>query len=168
VKLALYPFFIYNTDWMGREIYHGNPRGSKEKLEMYTNGFRQGSIGLIFSVIGRTVTTAFIPKLCQKLTARTLWALSNILLCLLMLTAVIISLLSNNGHRPSSRHGVTEPDPTLVAIALGIFALVGISGSITQCVPMALAFQIAAAEGGDSQGNAIGAISIAIVVPQVK
>jgi hypothetical protein len=33
---------------------------------------------------------------------------------------------------------------------------------------MALAFQIAAAEGGDSQGNAIGAISIAIVVPQVK
>jgi hypothetical protein len=55
-----------------------------------------------------------------------------------------------------------------VAIALGIFALVGISGSITQCVPMALAFQIAAAEGGDSQGNAIGAISIAIVMPQVK
>jgi hypothetical protein len=33
---------------------------------------------------------------------------------------------------------------------------------------MALAFQIAAAEGGDSQGNAIGAISVAIVVPQVK
>jgi hypothetical protein len=55
-----------------------------------------------------------------------------------------------------------------VAIALGIFALLGISGSITQCVPMALAFHIAATDGGDSQGNAVGAISIAIVMPQVK
>ncbi|KAK1695352.1 hypothetical protein QYE76_012049 [Lolium multiflorum] len=165
--LALYPFFIYNTDWMGREIYHGNPRGSREELHMYTNGFRQGCIGLILSVIARTVTTAFIPKLCHKLTARTVWALSNFLMCLLMLTAVIISVLSSNGYRPSSRHSRTEPDPTLVAIALGIFALLGISGSITQCVPMALAFHIAATEGGDSQGNAVGAISIAIVMPQV-
>lgn len=164
--LALYPFFIYNTDWMGREIYHGNPRGSKEKLQMYTNGFRQGCIGLILSVIGRTVTTGFIPQLCHKLTARTLWALSNFLLCLLMLGAVIISLLSTNEHRKSSRHGLTEPDQTLAAVALAIFALVGISGAITQCLPAALAFQIAATEG-DSQGNTIGAITIAMVVPQL-
>ena len=165
VQLALYPFFIYNTDWMGREIYHGNPTGSMEEVQMYTNGFRKGCSGMVLCVIVRTVTTIFIPKFCQKLTSTFVWSLSNFLLFLLMLATVIISHLSTKA--PSS-NSLVEPDPTLEALALGIFALMGISAAITQFLPMALAFQISVAEGGDSNGHTIGAITIAVVVPQVK
>ncbi|CAM0956510.1 unnamed protein product [Alopecurus aequalis] len=165
--LAMYPFFIYNTDWMGREIYHGNPRGSMENLQMYTNGFRKGCIGMILCTIGRGVITFFIPKLCQKLTSIVVWSLSNFLLFLLMLAAVIISLLATKGQREPSSNSLVEPDPTLEALVLVIFALMGIPLAMLQILPTALAFQIAVAEGGDNLGHINGAINIAVVVPQM-
>ena len=133
---------------------------------MYDDGFRKGCIGMILCTIARGVTTVFVPKLCQKLTSMVVWSLSNLLLFLLMVAAVSISLLATKA--PSSNSLVIEPDPTLEALALGIFALSGIPATMTQCLPMTLAFQIAVAEGGDNHGNIRNAINIAVVVPQVK
>uniref|UniRef100_A0A2P2JUH5 Sucrose transport protein SUC3 isoform X1 n=2 Tax=Rhizophora mucronata TaxID=61149 RepID=A0A2P2JUH5_RHIMU len=40
--LSWFPFFLYDTDWMGREVYHGNPKGSSKEVKLYDQGVREG------------------------------------------------------------------------------------------------------------------------------
>lgn len=51
MQLAWFPFILYNTDWMGREIYHGSPSGTKEEIGAYTRGVQQGAFGLLLNSV---------------------------------------------------------------------------------------------------------------------
>ncbi|KAL4573393.1 hypothetical protein LXL04_020196 [Taraxacum kok-saghyz] len=40
--LSWFPFFLFDTDWMGREVYHGDPKGDAAKVQAYDQGVREG------------------------------------------------------------------------------------------------------------------------------
>ncbi|XBI95613.1 hypothetical protein VPH35_032040 [Triticum aestivum] len=165
--LAWFPFFQYDTDWMGREIYHGVPQGPKASV--YDAGVREGAIGLLLGSITLGATSFLIPKLCRKLTSKVVWSISNFMVFGIMTAMVVVGLISTKGYNAALTANLTGPDPKLKAIALTLFALIGIPQAVLFSVPWAVASEVVAAEEDDGQGQglAIGVLNIAIVVPQV-
>ena len=54
-QLSWFPFFLFDTDWMGREVYHGDPKGSSGEVKLYDRGVREGAFGLLLNSV-RTQT----------------------------------------------------------------------------------------------------------------
>lgn len=42
---------------MGREVYHGDPKGSSSEVKLYDQGVREGAFGLLLNSV-RTFTLA--------------------------------------------------------------------------------------------------------------
>lgn len=51
VQLSWFPFFLFDTDWMGREVYHGDPKGNVAEVEAYDQGVREGAYGLLLNSV---------------------------------------------------------------------------------------------------------------------
>jgi len=47
--LSWFPFFLFDTDWMGREVYHGDPNGNLSEKKAYDDGVREGAFGLLLN-----------------------------------------------------------------------------------------------------------------------
>lgn len=47
--LSWFPFFLFDTDWMGREVYHGDPKGDTSEIRAYDQGVREGAFGLLLN-----------------------------------------------------------------------------------------------------------------------
>ncbi|TVU29545.1 hypothetical protein EJB05_21115 [Eragrostis curvula] len=164
--LSWFPFFQYNTDWMAREIFHGEPQASLAKEDAYNAGVREGAIGLLFCSVALGVASFLIPKLCRKLTSRVVWSISNLMVGGLLFAMVAIGLVSTKGYNNTLTAGLYGPDKTLKGVALAMFALIGIPQAVLFSVPWAVASEVATEEGG-GQGLTIGVLNIAIVVPQL-
>jgi solute carrier family 45, member 1/2/4 len=50
-QLSWFPFNMYDTDWMGREIYHGEPNGTPNQVRAYERGVRDGALGLLLNSV---------------------------------------------------------------------------------------------------------------------
>lgn len=136
LQLAWFPFFQYDTDWMGREIYHGVPQGPKASV--YDAGVREGAIGLLLSSITLGATSFLIPKLCRKLTSKVVWSISNFMVFGIMTAMVVVGLISTKGYNAALTANLTGPDPKLKAIALTLFALIGIPQAVSPHAPWLL------------------------------
>ncbi|KAM0917399.1 hypothetical protein ACQ4PT_009534 [Festuca glaucescens] len=163
--LAWFPFLQYDTDWMGREVYHGVPLGPK--ADVYNEGIREGAIGLLLCSVVLGVTSFLIPTLCRKLTSKVVWSISNFMVFGIMTAMVILGLVSTKGYNASLTAGLTGPNHTIKALALTLFALIGIPQAVLFSVPWAVASELTTQEDGGGQGLAIGVLNIAIVVPQL-
>ncbi|XP_047043884.1 sucrose transport protein SUT5-like [Lolium rigidum] len=163
--LAWFPFLQYDTDWMGREVYHGVPQGPK--ADIYNAGVREGAIGLLLCSVVLGVTSFLIPTLCRKLTSKVVWSISNFLVFGIMTAMVILSLVSTKGYNASLTAGLNGPNRTIKALALTLFALMGIPQAVLFSVPWAVASELTTQEDGGGQGLAIGVLNIAIVMPQL-
>ena len=52
MQLSWFPFFLFDTDWMGREVYHGDPKGNDSAaLKAYDAGVREGAFGLLLNSV---------------------------------------------------------------------------------------------------------------------
>lgn len=131
MQLSWFPFFQYNTDWMGREIYHGTPQGSHAKEDDFNAGVREGAIGLLFCSIALGATSFVIPKLCRKLTSRVVWSISNLMVFAIMVVMVVLGLVSTKGYNNAFTANLYGPDKTLKSIALTAFALIGIPQAVS-------------------------------------
>lgn len=60
------PFFLYNTDWMGRELYQGDPDGTINQVADYQRGVEKGASGLLNSVVS-LISSLVIDFLYQML-----------------------------------------------------------------------------------------------------
>uniref|UniRef100_A0A7C9EF85 Uncharacterized protein n=1 Tax=Opuntia streptacantha TaxID=393608 RepID=A0A7C9EF85_OPUST len=59
--LSWFPFFLFDTDWMGREVYHGDPTGDTAEVAAYDQGVREGAFGLLLnSVSARNYQSKFL------------------------------------------------------------------------------------------------------------
>ncbi|GLT36949.1 hypothetical protein SLA2020_112940 [Shorea laevis] len=160
-----FPFFLFDTDWMGREVYHGDPKGDFSEMKLYDQGVRQGAFGLLLNSVVLGIGSFFIERMCQWMGARLVWAMSNFTLFACMAITAIISLISVREYSEGIQHVIGENEAIKIA-ALIVFALLGFPLAITSGVPYSIIAELTANSGG-GQGLAIGILNISIVIPQM-
>ncbi|GMP80621.1 hypothetical protein CsSME_00035646 [Camellia sinensis var. sinensis] len=57
-----FPFLLFDTDWMGREIYGGKPNEGHN----YNRGVRIGAFDLMLNSGVLGITSEFMEKMCRK------------------------------------------------------------------------------------------------------
>ncbi|GMI77301.1 SUCROSE TRANSPORTER 4, sucrose transporter 4 [Hibiscus trionum] len=156
--IGWFPFLLFDTDWMGREIYGGEPNEGQN----YNAGVRMGAVGLMLNSVVLAITSLLMEKLCSKWGAGFIWGLSNILMALCFLSMLILSYVAN--HMDYIGHGL--PPVGIVIAALVIFSILGAPLAITYSVPYALVSSRIESLGL-GQGLSMGVLNLAIVIPQV-
>ncbi|KAL6995210.1 sugar transporter protein [Sarracenia purpurea var. burkii] len=156
--IGWFPFFLYDTDWMGREIYGGEPNEGQN----YNIGVRMGALGLMLNSVVLGITSLLMEMLCRKLGAGVLWGISNILMSLCFVSMLIISYTANNKDKVADN----LPPDGVVAAALVVFVILGIPLAITYSIPYALISSRIEALGL-GQGLSMGVLNLAIVIPQI-
>lgn len=115
--IGWFPFILFDTDWMGREIYKGNPNDGQN----YQTGVRMGATGLLLNSVVLGSTSVVLERLCRKFGAGLTWGVANILMFFCFLGMLIISSLAKNlDYTPKEL-----PPNGLVIAALVIFAILG-------------------------------------------
>ncbi|XP_027154662.1 sucrose transport protein SUC3 isoform X1 [Coffea eugenioides] len=163
--LSWFPFFLFDTDWMGREVYHGDPKGDVSEVKAYGQGVREGAFGLLLNSVVLGISSFFIEPMCQWMGAGIVWAMSNFMVFVCMAGTAIISLVSVRGYSEGVQHVVGANGATKVA-SLVVFGLLGLPLAITYSVPFSVTAELTADSGG-GQGLAIGVLNLAIVLPQM-
>ncbi|KAF5198345.1 Sucrose transport protein suc3 [Thalictrum thalictroides] len=163
--LSWFPFFLFDTDWMGKEVYHGDPSGNSSEVKAYNEGVREGAFGLLLNSIVLGVCSFLIEPMCQRMGARLVWALSNFTVFACMAGIAIISMCSIREYNQGIQD-VIHGSKAVRTAALVVFALLGFPLSITYSVPFSVTAELTADSGG-GQGLAIGVLNLAIVIPQM-
>eukprot|EP00898_Chlorokybus_atmophyticus_P003655 jgi/Chlat1/4290/Chrsp29S04379 len=156
--LGWFSFFLYNTDWMARDVYGGLPQAlngtPSATLDTYNNGVRAGSFGLLLKSAVSAVVSPFVKPLCERFGATRTWAFGNAWRGILLAATTVVVAAAQ------------PPNTADKGAAIALIALLGIAWSISMSVPYALTAQYTTASGG-GQGLAMGVMNLAIVVPQV-
>ncbi|CAN1185236.1 Sucrose transport protein SUC4 [Linum perenne] len=156
--IGWFPFLLFDTDWMGREIYGGDPDGGPS----YSSGVRMGAFALMLNSVLLGITSVLMEKICRKWGAGFIWGLSNIFMAICFLSMLVIAYVAYHigylGHGP--------PPIGILIAALTVFAFLGIPLAITYSVPYALV-SARIEPLGLGQGLSMGVLNLAIVVPQV-
>ncbi|KAG2702304.1 hypothetical protein I3760_06G083200 [Carya illinoinensis] len=163
--LSWFPFFLFDTDWMGREVYHGDPKGDLSDAQRYNQGVREGAFGLLLNSVVLGISSFLIEPMCQWIGARLVWAMSNFIVFACMAGTAIISSVSIREYSEGVQHVIGGSAAIRIA-ALVLFALLGFPLAITYSVPFSVTAELTADSGG-GQGLAIGVLNLAIVVPQL-
>ncbi|KAL5844594.1 hypothetical protein ACOSQ4_010552 [Xanthoceras sorbifolium] len=156
--IGWFPFVLFDTDWMGREIYGGNP----DEGQNYNKGVRMGALALMLNSIVLGITSVLMEKLCRKWGAGFIWGISNFLMVLSFLAMIILSFVAKD----MSYFGHDLPPDGIVITALIIFTVLGVPLAVTYSVPYAL-ISNRIESLGLGQGLSLGVLNLAVVIPQV-
>ncbi|XP_024993767.1 sucrose transport protein SUC3-like isoform X2 [Cynara cardunculus var. scolymus] len=162
--LSWFPFFLFDTDWMGREVYHGDPKGDAAEISAYDDGVREGAFGLLLNSVVLGISSFFIEPMCQWIGSKFVWAVSNFIVFACMAGTAIITLISLEESRGIDN--ALGGNEAIKTASLVVFAILGLPLAITYSVPFSVTADLTADTGG-GQGLAIGVLNLAIVVPQM-
>ncbi|KAK9110817.1 hypothetical protein Sjap_018877 [Stephania japonica] len=156
--LGWMPFILFDTDWMGRDIYKGNPNQGQN----YYLGVRMGALGLMLNSVVLGLASVLMDRLCKKWGSTLVWGLSNILTSLCFVTMVIISTLVKH-----IKFSVNDLPPNGIVISsLVTFTLLGFPLAVAYSIPYSM-ISCHAEQLGLGQGLSMGIMNLAIVLPQV-
>ncbi|KAL4205207.1 hypothetical protein AMTRI_Chr01g113380 [Amborella trichopoda] len=155
--LAWFPFLLFDTDWMGREVYWGSLNGNESDLEKYNAGVRVGSLGLMVNSVVLGATALVVEPMARRVRATRLWGLVNFVLAFCLGFTVVVTKLAEF-------YGGATAGVAVLAVAL--FALMGVPLAVTYSIPFALA-SIFSRNSRAGQGLAMGVLNLAVVVPQI-
>ncbi|OMO49885.1 General substrate transporter [Corchorus olitorius] len=170
--IAWFPFLLFDTDWMGREVYGGDSQsqGNNLVLKLYNNGVRAGALGLMLNSVVLGFASLGVELLARGFGGvKTLWGIVNFLLALCLALTVLVTKLAKSTRRFATVNGVVVPLPPpsgVKAGALSLFAALGIPLAVTYSIPFALA-SIFSSSSGAGQGLSLGVLNLAIVIPQM-
>lgn len=122
--LSWFPFILFDTDWMGREIYHGRPDGNPAEVAAFQEGVRQGAFGLLLNSVLLGISSFMIEPLCRKLGARSVWVVSQVLVCIAMALVAVLGSWSL-GDFGGNVQDAAATDKGLKASALALFVFLG-------------------------------------------
>lgn len=162
--LSWFPFFLFDTDWMGREVYHGDPTGDATEVAAYDQGVREGAFGLLLNSVVLLVGSFLIEPMCRKMGTRLVWAVSDFIVFACMASTAMISLVSLRSYSQGVQHMIGNSSTKIAALV--VFAILGFPLAITYSVPYSVTAALTADSGG-GQGLAIGVLNLAIVIPQM-
>jgi solute carrier family 45 protein 1/2/4 len=163
--LSWFPFFLFDTDWMGREVFHGDPKGEPSEVKSYDQGVREGAFGLLLNSVVLGISSFLIEPMCKWMGSRLVWAMSNFIVFGCMACTAVISFISVREYTQGIQHLIHGNEAVKIA-SLVVFALLGLPLAITYSVPFSITAELTADSGG-GQGLAIGVLNLAIVVPQM-
>ncbi|CAO2835248.1 unnamed protein product [Amaranthus hypochondriacus] len=164
--IAWFPFLLFDTDWMGKEVYGGKVGEGKA----YSMGVHAGALGLMINSIVLGVMSLGIEKIAKLVGGvKRLWGIVNLILAVSLAMTILVTKSAE--HYRATHHvvGAAEaplPPASVRAGALALFAVLGIPLAITFSIPFALA-SIFSASSGSGQGLSLGVLNLAIVVPQM-
>lgn len=156
--IGWFPYLLFDTDWMGREVYGGDP----DEGQLYHKGVSMGAFGLMMQSVVLGITSVLMEKLCRKLGSGILWGISNIIMSLCYVAMLVIAYVLVKTD--SLGHGL--PPTGAVIAALVVFTVLGMPLAITYSVPYAL-ISARIESLGLGQGLSMGVLNLAIVMPQV-
>lgn len=134
--IAWFPFLLFDTDWMGREVFGGSSSGNAEQLKVYNSGVRAGAFGLMMNAVLLGFTSLTIEFLARWVGGiKRLWAIVNFLLAFCLAMTVLITKLAESHRRSvtlSSGSTHVVPPPVGVKVgALAIFTVLGIPQAVS-------------------------------------
>ncbi|KAJ7513800.1 hypothetical protein O6H91_23G014900 [Diphasiastrum complanatum] len=160
---AWFPFILFDTDWMGREVYRGEPNSeSIEKEVLYHAGVRMGAFGLMLNAVVLGVSSLLIEPVCRRVQTRYVWGLANLLMTFCFASTAIITIAAGK----ASPLGYVQPPTSIKVAALATFAVLGAPLAVTYSVPYALTASFTSSAGG-GQGLSMGVLNLAVALPQV-
>nr|AYU70943.1 sucrose transporter 2 [Ginkgo biloba] len=163
--LSWFPFFLFDTDWMGREVYRGDPKGNPEKAALYQKGVHEGAFGLLLNSIVLGISSFLIEPLCRRMGSNNLWAVSNFIVFVCMASTAVISAYAISEHHKGIQYMIGKVS-SVKAASVALFTLLGFPLAVTYSVPFSVTAELTADAGG-GQGLAIGVLNLSIVVPQM-
>lgn len=134
--IGWFPFLMFDTDWMGREVYRGTP----EEGKIYHTGVTMGAFGLMLNSVVLGLTSVVMERLCRKWGAGLVWGVSNVLMSFCFGMMLIISFLAKSvdfSHSGLPPVGIVIA-ALLVFAALGVPLAVGYSGLSCSLNPLYL------------------------------
>ncbi|KAF2610888.1 hypothetical protein F2Q70_00007153 [Brassica cretica] len=163
--IAWFPFLLFDTDWMGREVYGGDSSGNESSKRLYNQGVHAGALGLMINAIVLGFMSLGVELIGRKMGgAKRLWGVVNFVLAVCLAMTVLVTKLAD-AHRKTA--GVLAgPTDGIRAGALTLFAILGIPLAVTFSIPFALA-SIISNNSGAGQGLSLGVLNLAIVIPQM-
>ncbi|TKY51510.1 Sucrose transport protein SUC2 [Spatholobus suberectus] len=165
--IAWFPFLLFDTDWMGKEVYGGTVGEGKA----YDRGVRAGALGLMLNSVVLGATSLGVEVLARGVGGvKRLWGIVNFLLAICLAMTVLVTKLAEHSRRytvlPNGHKEPLPPPGGVNAGALALFAVLGIPLAITYSIPFALA-SIFSSTSGAGQGLSLGVLNLAIVIPQM-
>ncbi|KAL2497291.1 Sucrose transport protein SUC2 [Abeliophyllum distichum] len=165
--IAWFPFLLFDTDWMGKEVYGGKVGDSG----LYDLGVRTGALGLMLNSVVLGFASLGVEFLGRRLGgAKRLWGIVNFLLAFCLAMTVLITKLAESTRRHIvTSNGITTPLKPVAGVKVGaltLFAVLGIPQAVTFSIPFALA-SIFSSKHGAGQGLSLGVLNLAIVIPQM-
>ncbi|GBG86458.1 hypothetical protein CBR_g41453 [Chara braunii] len=164
--LAWFPFLLFDTDWMGREVYSGSPTDGHVASLLYDMGVHMGAVGLLLNSVVLGLFSLAIEPLCRKFLSRRVWTAGNVLLCLCMGATYVVTRAAKEPIALDESGNPTGPQMWVKVTAVVIFALLGIPLAITFSVPYSMMAVHTTSMGG-GQGLAMGVLNLAVVIPQM-
>ncbi|CAL1412718.1 unnamed protein product [Linum trigynum] len=166
--IGWFPFFLYDTDFMGREVYGGTSNGgTAAEVKMYSRGVRAGAMGLLLNSVVLGFTSLGIEMLSRWAGgAKRLWGIVNFILAICLGLTVLVSKLADSSRQFADDGALLAPTGGVQAAALLLFAVLGIPLAVTFSVPFALT-SIFSNETGAGQGLSMGVLNLSVVIPQM-
>ncbi|KAM7266716.1 hypothetical protein ACFE04_004613 [Oxalis oulophora] len=167
--VAWFPFILFDTDWMGKEVYGGTADGSAHQVSVYEAGVRAGAIGLMINSAVLAVFSVGIEPLGRLIGGvKRVWGGVNLILAIGLGLTVLITKKAEHWRATGGfdEHSLPLPPGNIKAAALSVFGVLGLPLSVTFSVPFALASIYSSSSGG-GQGLSLGILNLAIVIPQM-
>ncbi|CAN1175666.1 Sucrose transport protein SUC5 [Linum perenne] len=163
--IGWFPFLLYDTDWMGREIYGGNSDGKPPVVRAYGHGVRAGALGLMLNSVVLGVMSLGVESVGKFVGGvKKLWGIVNFILAICLALTVVMSKVA-----AAERGNVDDPNRPSAGVLAGVltlFSVMGIPLAITYTIPFALA-SIFSHTTGTGQGLSLGVLNLSIVIPQM-
>lgn len=117
--VAWFPFFLFDTDWMGREVY-GGETGEKS----YNDGVRAGALGLMLNAFVLAIVSLVVEPMGRLVGgAKRLWGIVNFILAIGLAMTILITKAAEHDRRLT---GHTAPSTGVKAAAFSFFGVLGI------------------------------------------
>ncbi|XP_047178252.1 sucrose transport protein SUC8-like [Vigna umbellata] len=156
-----FPYFLFDTDWMGREVY-----GGTAGEDAYAKGVRVGSLGLMVNAVVLGFMSLAVEPLGRMVGGvKRLWGIVNFILAIGFGMTIVITKVAEH-ERHMNPAAVGHPSTGVTVGSMVFFAVLGVPLAITFSVPFALA-SIYSSASGAGQGLSLGVLNLAIVVPQM-
>jgi solute carrier family 45 protein 1/2/4 len=161
--VAWFPFLLFDTDWMGREVYGGDPSLGGIYSRWYYDGVHMGALGLLLNSVVLGLSSLCIEFVCRKLGSSYVWGIANVIMAACFVGTALVSGAASRARE----FAPYDPPPTyIVYAALAIFSVLGAPLAVTYSVPYSLTATYTEKVGG-GQGLSVGVLNLAVVTPQV-